>query len=174
MHFAEKKFSIFNFLPAGRQGQLSILKGFTLPELIVSVAIFAILATLVTLNVVGVKQRASLDTTINVLLSDLKQQQLKAMTGDTEGRVVADAYGMHTETNKYILFHGNIFDPNSVDNFSIDLGDNVEFTTSSDIIFSRISGEISSGNMTLILQENTTGVARTINLNKYGIVTGVN
>src|SRR3989338_5441649 len=113
-------------------------QGFTIPELIVTIAIFAILATLVTLNVVGVKQRASLDTTVKVLIGDLRLQQLKAMTGDSEGRLVPDSYGLHPAGDKYILFHGNVFEQTSADNFIVDLGDNVVFTTSTDIIFSRV------------------------------------
>lgn len=152
----------------------TLLSGFTIPELIVAMGVFMILASLATISVVGVKQRTSLETTVNILISDIKQQQLKAMIGDTEGRGVRDDYGIHPGTDAYVLFHGSTYDVGTSGSFTVNLGDNVYFTSGPDIVFLRRSGEVSGGDTSLTLRENTTGTQRIINLNRYGVVTSVN
>lgn len=128
---------------------------------------------IVTINLVGVKQQTSLRTTVNLLVSDLKEQQLKAMVGDTGGRSTADSYGVHFNTDSYVLFHGTSYNSSDTANYTVSLGDNVTVISGNDIIFSQVSGEIGSP-VTIVLKENTTKTQRTISLNKYGAVTGVN
>ena len=57
-----KKLSTFNSLPAGRQGQLSTRKGFTLIELIVVISVAAILSVIGIAAFVSYNQTQSLNT----------------------------------------------------------------------------------------------------------------
>lgn len=150
------------------------MKGFTIVELLVTMVIFATLIGLATINLAGAKQRTSLNTSVEVLVNDLAQQQLKAMTGDTEGRSSPDLYGIHFNNNKYILFHGTVFNSSDTSNFTVNLGDNITFTQNfPDVIFQRVNGETgTSGSITLL--DNTTKTQKSINYNRYGVVTGIN
>lgn len=149
------------------------LPGFTIAELLVTMAIFVTLVGIATINLVGAKQRASLNTSIDILLGDLRSQQLKSMIGDTEGRVAPGLYGIHFGSYDYTLFHGNNFDINAPSNFTVKLGDNVQFINPpSDLIFARVSGELANGG-SILLRDNTTNTTRTLQYNRYGVVTNV-
>jgi len=155
------------------------MKGFSLIEYLLVMAIFAILAGLITINLVNTHHRVSLDTSVNTLLADLHEQQLKAMTGDTEGRMTTDPYGIVFGTNSYTLFHGT-YSPSASDNFTVSLGQQIQFGTvtfpSSQIIFLKGSGEISgfsNGQNTITVEDTTDSNQKTITINRYGVVTGI-
>ena len=96
------------------------------------------------------------------------------MTGDAEGRVNSDSYGTYIESDKYVLFHGSSYVSGEPSNFNINLPNNMQFTTTgAEIVFSRINGEISVP-VSIKLEDITNSNSKTIQINKYGIVTGVN
>ncbi|KKQ29725.1 MAG: hypothetical protein US48_C0039G0011 [Candidatus Levybacteria bacterium GW2011_GWA2_37_36] len=148
-------------------------RGFTLIELIVVTSIIVVLLGFITINLVNSQQKASLTSTGEILLADLKQQQLKSMIGDTEGRDSSDTYGIHFDSNKYVLFHGLIYSPFDPSNSVINLEDNMQFNNAGfDIIFSKLSGEIPAVT-TIDLQENTNSSLKRIHLNTLGVITQV-
>jgi prepilin-type N-terminal cleavage/methylation domain-containing protein len=150
-------------------------KGFTIIELIITMGILAIITSLATINLLNAQHIASIDSTTTTLISDLKQQQLKAMVGDTEGRVAADQYGIHFDADKYVLFHGS-YDPTDTSNFVVELEGTLSFTNISgdgNIIFSQGSGE-SSGLNPIVLKDDQTNKQKTITTNVYGVITYVN
>lgn len=149
------------------------LSGVTLPELILVMSIFAALIAIATINLASIKNKASLNTSITTLISDLKQQQLKAMVGDTEGRGVTDSYGLYLGQNQYILFHGT-YNPSDPSNFTVNLDDNLQFPNpGTSVIFASGSGEFTAPT-SLILQDTQTNEQKTIQINTLGTVTGVN
>jgi type II secretory pathway pseudopilin PulG len=159
---------------------LSSLKGFTLIEALIVMSIFIILAGLTTINLLNAKHQSSLSTSIDTFISDIKQQQLKAMIGDTEGRTTSDNYGIYFGATSYTLFHGT-YSTSEPTNFSIPLGDNIQFTNvkfpGSEIIFLRGSGEINSydsNSSTITLKDILNNSEKTITLNRYGVVTNIN
>jgi prepilin-type N-terminal cleavage/methylation domain-containing protein len=153
-------------------------RGFTLIELMLVMSIMAILLGFVSISLMHSQQNASSTATEGMLVADLRQQQLKSMIGDTEGRVSADQYGIHFDQTKYTLFHGSYLDdPPSY--FSINLPGTINFNAGSrqEIIFEKINGEVyqfSSGSDQIILQDTASGSIKTIKFNKYGVVTQVN
>jgi prepilin-type N-terminal cleavage/methylation domain-containing protein len=117
-------------------------RGFTLIELIIVMSIIGILLGFSTINLSRSQQSASLNAVEQILLSDLRQQQLKAMVGDAEGRAASDSYGIHFDSNKYVLFHGT-YSEGEPSNSVINLDSNMQFNNPEyDIVFSRLSGEI--------------------------------
>ena len=146
--------------------------GFTLIELIIAMGIFAIITGLVTINLLGAQHTASIDSTVTTLIADIKQQQIKAMAGDTEGRGATDQYGVHFDANKYVLFHGSY---NAMDNanFVVNLEGSLNFTGSGDIIFLKGSGE-NSGLNAIVIKDSLTNRQKTININNYGVITSAN
>jgi len=147
-------------------------KGFTVIELIVTVGIITILSSLVTINLVTTQRHTSLAAAVLLLQSDLKQQQLKAMDGDTGQLGSSPAnYGLHFETDKYTLFR-QAFVSGAPANFVVKLDSNLHFTTLGDLTFSKGSGEI-IGPSTITLEDGY-GNHRTLNINHLGVVTSLN
>lgn len=148
-------------------------RGYTLVELILVMSIFVTLIGLVTINLTSAKQNTVLNTTLSVFISDVKQQQLKAMIGDTEGRGSSSNYGVHLNTNNYVLFYGASYDPLEATNVTIEFGDNIQpESPGGDIIFTKVTGETTA--VTITLQDTVTNEERDIVINRYGVVTAVN
>ena len=160
--------------------------GFSLAEITLALGLFAILFTIGLFSITRSQQSSSLSTTTETFLADFKEQQTKAMTGDTEtaGGQSADNYGIHFEGSSYTIFRGTYTATNS-GNFIIHLPATVQVTTqmtipgSSDnqLVFLKGSGEIASYNPTSnqITFKDTTmaSVIKTITINKYGVITSV-
>ena len=147
-------------------------RGFTLVEIIVVGLMMAILLGLVTISLVRSQQNVSLTSTQEVLVADLRQQQLKSMIGDTEGRASSDTYGIHFDANKYVLFHGTTYSSSDTSNSVINLDSNMQFNSPNyNVIFSKLSGSTSA--KIIDLHDNTSSKIKRIHLNVYGTVTQV-
>lgn len=154
-------------------------KGFTLLELIVSITIVSILFALVVINLLNVKHKASLSTSIDTFITDIRNQQLKVMVGDTQGQVSMENLGIFFNADRYTLFQGN-YSPAEPSNFTITLGDNIVFGNisfpSSQVVFAPKSGEIigATADNTIVIQDTQTQEQKTLTINKYGVVIAVN
>lgn len=160
--------------------RIRMSSGFTFIEIIIVTAIFLILLALITPAVFNFQSTANSDGIIETLLADIKNQQIKAMTGDTEGRGIPDTYGVQIQPSSYVLFHGQNFLPQDDTNFTIDIDSQFQIVSTyanNSIIFASGSGEITnfseSANQ-IIIREERTGKEKTIELNKYGTITSVN
>jgi type II secretory pathway pseudopilin PulG len=158
-----------------KKGQL----GLTLIEMIIVVGIIMSLLGIAFLNISNIRVVSSGGSATTVLISDLKNQQIKAMTGDTEGRGVADNYGIKILPDKYVLFHGLTYIPSETSNFTvpIDDGQTLSTTFQNDVlIFSSNSGEMINfveGQDTVNITTDA-GETKAIRFNKYGTVTQIN
>lgn len=164
---------IYNFLKQKR--------GFTIPELLIVMSVFGILITFITINLLGLQRKTSLNAVVTTLITDMKHQQVKAMSGDTEGRSSSDNYGIYFESDRYTLFHGNYYVLSDTSNFVVNLSEDLEFSSilfpSSTMLFANGSGEIvdfNPGLNTIVLRNKGTGEKKTIEINKHGVITGVN
>ncbi len=165
-----KKLSTFNF-------QLSTQKGFTLIEFMLVMSIFAVLVTLATVNLFSFQHKSQISATVNIFMADLKDQQIKAMAGDTSGEAEVETYGISFDpTNfQYILFKG-AYSAADTTNFAVGIPDSIEMTTSavnSQLIFQKGTGEI-GGATTVTLRDTVNNDQKVIQLNRYGVVTGIN
>jgi prepilin-type N-terminal cleavage/methylation domain-containing protein len=148
---------------------MRIQRGFTLIEISVVILVMATLLGFITINLVRSQQGASLTSAQEVLVVDLRQQQLKAMIGDTEGRSTSDPYGIHFDSNRYVLFHGSVYSSSDASNFTVNLDSNMQFNNPNfDVIFSKISGTTSTS--TIELRDNTNSKLKRIHLNSLGVV----
>lgn len=142
--------------------------GFTLIELAVVTSIIVTLLGFITISLVRSQQGASLTSVTEILLADLKQQQLKSMVGDTEGRSASDTYGIHFDQTKYTLFHGTYLAGDS-SNYVINLDSNMQFNSPNfDVVFSKLSGTTSA--VLVELQDNANSKLKIIHINTLGIV----
>lgn len=155
-------------------------RGFTLIELLVVIGIMAILFTITSINLVAPQRRTSMGETVSLLTSDLRNQQTKSMLGDASGSS-SENFGIFFDSDNYVLFKGDSYDPSDPANFEIELTPGFEFTgtgfPSSVIIFSRGSGEAANfinDTYQLNLTDTQNGETTVITVNRYGTVTQIN
>ena len=152
--------------------------GFTLVEILIIMGILAILFTISSLNLSNTVPQNALTNATELLVADLKQQQLSALTGNTEGQSVNSNYGIYFTTQKYTLFRGSTYSVGNTSNYNVPLDDIDTSTTAagSIIVFEKNSGQIlnfvPSGN-TITLTHNNIGKTSTITINKYGIIESI-
>lgn len=148
-----------------------VSSGFTLVELVIVTSITIILLGFITINLVRSQQKTSLASVREILLTDLKEQQIKAMVGETEGRLDSDSYGIHFDLDRYVLFHGTTYNSSDPSNYIKNLDQNMRFNNSGyNVIFSRLSGEIPTPT-TIELEDISNSEGIEINLNELGVVT---
>lgn len=154
-------------------------KGFTLLEILIVMAVVLILMSFASINLFNLPSSATIDTTVDTLVEDIKTQQIKAMVGDTEGRGVPDMYGIYFTSSSYVMFHGTVYAPNNPDNFESSLTSGYSVSTtlpSSTLVFTKGNGEISnfSGTQnTITVKDNKTGKEKIVLLNKYGTIVDI-
>lgn len=154
--------------------------GFTFPELIIVVGILTTLFALSINSLSSTQQSTYLGTNITTFISDLKQQQLNAMVGNTEGSGIISDHGIYFGTSSYTLFRGSTYSPTEISNYVVNLEHTIEFGTvtfpDSQIVFHKGSGEIqgfSNDFNTITLRNKVSGEQHVITINKYGVITNV-
>ena len=156
-------------------------KGFSLIEIMVVMGLSAALFGFMVFNLVRFQGSSSQQSNTDSLISDIKNQQFKAMIGGTEGRADSDNYGVYFYSDRYVLFHGVNFDPVDPDNFTVDLPEDLEIQSISlpnnTILFTKLSGDISSysqGSDSFTVRALNINRDFVITLNRYGVITGIN
>lgn len=155
-------------------------KGFTLVELIIVLGITFIIFGFITINMVNFQQKTSVNTTIDTLISEIKNQQTKAMTGaGTNGS--GNSYGIYYQADRYVLFSGSSYSSGDPSNFTVMLDSNNSFTNitfpSNTIVFLQRSGELNgfiNGSNTITLKNSEGLNDKTVTLNKYGVIVSIN
>lgn len=146
--------------------------GFTLLELLIVMGIASILLSLTTINLVKVQHNVSVSAASDTLIADLKSQQIKAMSGASNG----GSFGIHfTSSNSYILFHGTYVEGDPT-NFSISLDDPFKVSSTfpdNNIVFSKVSGEVAGPN-TITIINTAGGEQQRLSVNKYGVIEAIN
>ena len=148
--------------------------GFTLIELLVVLAIAAVLFGLSTINLGKAQTTASISTTTDTLLADIRGQQLLAMEGESGIQISAQDHGIYFQSNSYTLFASNTYNLSDTNNFNQNTDPVTLSTTfpSSQVIFSKGSGEVNGfigGSNSITVSGN--GNSQTITINRYGSTT---
>lgn len=156
-------------------------RGFTLIELLVVMAIASVLTSLSVLALSNSQHTAYEQSSLEILISDLKLQQMKSMSGDTGLATTTHVpFGIYFQTDSYTLFRGPSYDPNDPTNFSVELEKALTFSSvtipGSELLFEKGSGEISGfteGQNTIVIANKVTGQQITITLNRYGVISSL-
>jgi type II secretory pathway pseudopilin PulG len=156
-------------------------RGFVLIELAVVFGMMAVLIGLTSMNIFGASRKATLTGTIDTLNADMTSQQTKAMSSVAQSGVVPLGYGIRFDTNQYTLFQGLTYNATNTTNVVIPLNSRVTFSTISlpnnAITFASQSGEIvgfNSAQNTFTIHQTDSGETKTIQVNRYGIITSIN
>lgn len=146
------------------------LPAFTLIEVLLVIGMSAILFSFATINLLKPQQSASINSTVTAFISDVKEQQIKAMAGDTETAGSSQNYGVHVEQDSYTLFRGNSYLTNPASYFIVNLDPSMRFTTfPQDIIFAKRSGELTSP-VTITINNIQSGEQKTLSINNLGAI----
>jgi prepilin-type N-terminal cleavage/methylation domain-containing protein len=157
---------------------VSSQKGFTLIELVIVMAVALILLGIATISLGNVQRTTQVSSVTQTLISDLREQQIKAMAGDTELSGANADYGVHFETNAYTLFR----DTYGTGNFTVNLPETIQVSSTfsgSKVTFEKGSGEVSEyddvnpANNTITLTNTVSNEQQIITLNRYGVVEDV-
>lgn len=170
--WGQDKFSMFKNL--NRQ------KGFSFTEILTVIGIVSILFGFIVINLLDFQSKRSVGSEMDLIISDIKAQQAKAMLSKLENGLTGD-YGIYFEQNKYTLFQSSSYQPSNPTNFQISLNQNLQFQNvlfpTSQIIFLKGSGEISNfidNQNSLIIKDTANNNQKTIIFNRYGVITGIN
>lgn len=151
--------------------------GYSFPELVIAIAILTTLFALTTINLNHAQRNATTGTAINELVTDMKSQQISAMTGDTGGSASQYSYGVYIETGRYTLFRGSSYNPSDTSNFVVNLDANIHLSPSGKtLLFNRMTGEVNgyTAGDSITVQDTTANSQKTIHYNKYGVITAIN
>ena len=154
-------------------------KGFTPIEIVIAMFVFATLTGIVTINLLHAQSKTALDSETGALLSEIKNQQTLAMSGNIQTGSSPTEYGIRFSGNTYTLFAGSNYTADNISNFTVTMKNGVTFSSitfpSSVIIFQRATGEIVNYDPALnqITLTNEGGETKTITLNRLGVFTSV-
>jgi len=111
-------------------------KGFTLIELLVVAGIVTVLllaGAFVNFDVYGRNLLSGEEENLVSMLSKARSQSMN--------NIFAAKHGVHIDSDHFILFRGNSYDPGGAHNQEIERNPNITITGLNDIIFSQLSGE---------------------------------
>lgn len=151
-------------------------EGYSLIEITLVGAFIALLVGLATLNLFKFQHTSQLSATVNSFLADFKEQQLRAMYGDTNGTGTEANYGVYFGSTSYTEFQNTY----GTANFTVSLPSGTQISTTfpnSQVIYLKGSGEVSgftNGQNTITLKDTIDGSQKIITVNRYGVVTSVN
>lgn len=159
----------------------SVLKsGFTFIETLIVMSVTLTLLGLATMSVLGSQRSANLTEAVDIFVSDLRNQQSKAMSGETKNGTVPAGYGVYVSANQYTLFSGTSYiegDPsNTVIEFKQPISAGPIGFPDQSVIFLAGSGEIlgfTQGANTVTLRETNSNQSKSIHINPYGVITEI-
>lgn len=146
------------------------MRGFTLIEIIITIAIFAALTTLASINLTIPQTSSSLDAVEQTFTADVRGQQAAAMSGKAGGIVF--------EETRYVLFTGQTYVAGDQNNFAVNFPTGMRLTNSTfaagTLIFKKRSGEVVNfvaGQNTITLEHTTSNQQKIFTVNRIGVLT---
>ncbi len=160
-----------------QHSRIYLKTGFTLLELMLTLSILAVLFALTVVNLTNIIPKANTRSAAEVLVADLREQQMKAMSGYEAVTGGASDYGIFFETDQYTLFTGSSYVEGHQENFVVTLENGLEFDTTnlplSTIVFLRASGDpanYSDDYHSIRIRNVVTAELRTITYNQSGVL----
>lgn len=152
-------------------------KGFTFVEVVIVMGLIGILIAILSTTLFRSQQSASLDTAAQLLVSDIKKQQIFAMSGDTASPGVFIDYSIRFDPHQYTLYPGSVYVASNTLNIVVPVEEPlhiVSATVSAQVVtFARLSGDVrnfSSADGTIVIQNDQTNQQKQIVLNRRGVI----
>jgi prepilin-type N-terminal cleavage/methylation domain-containing protein len=156
---------------------LRLHTGFTVLELMLTLSILGVLFALTVVNLTNIIPKANTRAAAEVLIADLREQQMKAMSGYEAVVGGASDYGIFFETDAYTLFTGSDYVEGHQENYVVSLQAGLEFDTTnlplSRIVYLKGSGEVANYSETyhsIRIRNIVTTELRTIVYNQLGVL----
>lgn len=156
-------------------------RGISLIELVIVMSFFAILTSIITVNVFTTRGKSNVSDATNLLVTDLRSQQIKAMVSEVPTGSTPDSHGVYFDRTRYVLFRGSTYTSSNLSNFAVSLSENIEISSitfsGSQVVFTKGNGEITNftdGADTIRLRNTVSRQEKTIRLNRYGVVISIN
>lgn len=120
------------------------MPGFTFIELLISMAIVAVIMSFAAVSLNNLVPKAQLATSLSQMVVDIQNQQYHVMTGEVD-ETVGLTKGVQFAENSYTLFNGDTFQANHPSNYTVELPPTVKIRNvtlpNNTIIFSPLSGD---------------------------------
>lgn len=145
-------------------------QGFTVLELLMSIAIMAILAAVIITPFAKFRNSKVLDTGAENALSLLSKAR-----GNTLSSKNAYQYGVHFESSQLVLFRGATYSSSDANNETTLLDGALEIPTitltggGSEVLFDRLTGKTSNDGTVIIRVKSDTSKTKTITINATGV-----
>jgi prepilin-type N-terminal cleavage/methylation domain-containing protein len=145
-------------------------KGFTFIEILIAVVILVLITLLMLASFTTLRQQVEIDSSSQNILSVLRLARSKTLASESE-----DSYGVHFQSDKYVLFKGTTYNALDSNNKDYTLTDSEINSISlngggGDVIFNRIRGTTDEYGTVTIRLLTDTSKTHTININNYGQV----
>lgn len=157
--------------------------GLSLIEVIIVITLISIVLVIATTNLFSPTRKAELGRVSADITSILREAQDKAINTDAQGDAATDEFGVHFETDKFILFKGINFVSGDQDNFVVNVGKSLQLTPNltcpsppgncNNIVFQKISGEVASydqSNNSVCINDTATNKSTLISVNAVGVI----
>lgn len=142
---------------------LKSVKGITLFEVIITIAIFTLLIAFLSPSVLDFYQEREFDVHFKSIVQSLRRAQLQSMAGEKES-----SFGFYFGTNYYILFKGDSYTSRDVAFDEVfELPADFLISGISEIVFSKIKGLPSNRGDIVLTSGNRSG---TISINEMGMI----
>ena len=148
------------------------MKGFTLIEILISLAILAVVLTVALQAILSFRAVSSLNATGEQVVSFLSEARNKTLASKSNTQ-----YGIRFNLDRFIFFSGAVFASSTPGNKEYLLARDVEISSialaggNKDAVFDRLTGETAgSGAITVRIKADATRT-RTVSISSTGLVT---
>ena len=141
---------------------------FTVVELVVVIGIFIIITSFSTISLLNSRQNVDTSSTLDLISSDLKNQQIKSMTSFNNNN-----HGIYFDDNSYTLFNGSLYNSEDENNYTVQLSKSLIIETNlnnSQIIFNKINGEVKDFNEQINIKVSSNSQENILKINKLGVI----
>lgn len=147
------------------------MKGFTILETVISLAIFLILAVIIIFSFSPFRNNQELTNSVQETINLLNLARSKTLSSENSFQ-----YGVHFESSQIILFRGESFSESSPDNIVVALSSLTEISAinlnggGNNLVFQRLTGKTNNyGTITLRIKSDISKI-KIIDVKNTGIV----
>jgi len=147
------------------------MKGFSVIEIIVVIAISVILVTIVVSAFSGFRDSQALNSTVEEVVSSINKARSESLSSKNFLQ-----HGIHFETSKVVVFQGAIYSPSDANNIETKLSPFIEISSTSlngggtNMVFQKFTGKTAqNGTITLRVKKNTAKI-KIITVESTGVI----